>query len=111
MKNETYVITGMHCAACSAAVQRVISRLDGVENCEVNLITEKMNVTYDDGKVGFDDFVRVIEKAGFAIEQDKSHAAENESKPYSLTPRFCGHSCRMGAVDLLAIFVLPLRIN
>lgn len=84
MKNETYLITGMHCAACSAAVQRVVLRLDGVKNCEVNLITEKMNVTYDDGKVGFDDFVRVIEKAGFAIEQDKSHAAENESKPYSL---------------------------
>ena len=84
MKNETYLITGMHCAACSAAVQRVISRLDGVENCEVNLITEKMNVTFEPRKVGYEDFVRVIEKAGFGIEQENRQVAENETKPYSL---------------------------
>lgn len=84
MKNETYLITGMHCAACSAAVQRVVSRLDGVENCEVNLITEKMSVTFEPRKVGYEDFVRVIEKAGFGIEQENRHVAENETKPYSL---------------------------
>ncbi len=84
MKNETYLITGMHCAACSAAVQRVISRLDGVKSCEVNLITEKMNVIFEPHKVGYEDFVRVIEKAGFGIEQDKSLIPEKESKPYSL---------------------------
>ena len=50
MKTETYNISGMHCAACSSAVNRVISRLEGVTECEVNLITEKMRVTYNEKK-------------------------------------------------------------
>lgn len=84
MKTENYIITGMHCAACSAAVQRVVLRLNGVENCEVNLITEKMSVTYDVQKVGYEDFVRVIEKAGFGIEREKTKAPEKNTKPYNL---------------------------
>lgn len=72
IKKETYIITGMHCAACSSAVDRVMHRLDGVTECEVNLITEKMNVTYDEKKVTFSDFKRVIEKAGFGIEKENS---------------------------------------
>ena len=68
MKTETYKITGMHCAACSSAVARVMSRLDGVSSCEVNLMTEKMTVSYNEKKVTLKDFTRVIEKAGFGIE-------------------------------------------
>ncbi|MBR7132479.1 MAG: copper-translocating P-type ATPase [Clostridia bacterium] len=70
MKTEQYIINGMSCAACSASVQRVISRLDGVTGCEVNLITGKMTVTFDEQKTGQTDFVRVVEKAGFGIERD-----------------------------------------
>lgn len=85
MKNEIYTITGMHCAACSSAVQRVVSRLDGIENCEVNLMTEKMNVTYNEQKTGYKDFVRVIEKAGFGILQNNQQVQPQKiSKPYNL---------------------------
>lgn len=84
MKDEIYTITGMHCAACSGAVQRVVSRLDGVENCEVNLMTEKMSVTYNEQKVGYKDFARVIEKAGFGILQDTQIQPQKISKPYGL---------------------------
>ena len=52
MKEERYNISGMSCAACSASVQRVVSKLDGVESCEVNLVTEKMTVVYDETKTG-----------------------------------------------------------
>jgi Cu+-exporting ATPase len=109
MKNETYIITGMHCAACSAAVQRVVMRLDGVENCEVNLITEKMNVTYDGGKVGFDDFVRVIEKAGFNIEKQKLEENEKNYKFPALI--FAGFfSLLLLYVSMLQMFFSQLPI-
>ena len=62
----------MSCAACSASVTRVVSRLEGVENCEVNLITGKMTVNFDENKTGEADFIRVVEKAGFGIEPDIS---------------------------------------
>lgn len=90
MKNENYAITGMHCAACSSAVQRVVSRLDGVENCEVNLMTEKMNVTYNEKKVNYKDFQRVIEKAGFGIQQDNRQIQpQKAANPYSLLAAGC----------------------
>lgn len=85
MKTEIYDISGMHCAACSSAVQRVVSRLAGVDVCEVNLMTEKMTVKYDEKAVGFEDFQRVITKAGFGISEVKEEEKEKGSqKPYPL---------------------------
>ncbi|MGN0452060.1 MAG: heavy metal translocating P-type ATPase [Acutalibacteraceae bacterium] len=80
MKQEQYNISGMSCAACSSSVQRVVSRLDGVQSCDVNLITGKMTVNYDESKTGEADFVRVVEKAGFGISPDKPKE-EQKKKP------------------------------
>lgn len=76
MKTSVFIIGGMSCAACSASVNRVVSRLEGVEACEVNLITGKMNVTYDENLVTISDFTRVVEKAGFTIEEEKEEKKE-----------------------------------
>lgn len=64
-KRETYVITGMSCAACSAAVERVTKKLDGVEQSSVNLTTGKMSILYDEKKVTSEDIIAKVEKAGF----------------------------------------------
>lgn len=77
MKEERYNISGMSCAACSASVQRVVSKLNGVESCEVNLVTEKMTVVYDETKTGPADFKKSVERAGFGISPE---TAENEEK-------------------------------
>ena len=71
MKTKVYDISGMSCAACSASVTRVVSRLEGVTECDVNLIAGKMTVTFDEERVGAGDFVRVVEKAGFGIAEEK----------------------------------------
>ncbi len=81
MKNEQYIISGMSCAACSASVNRVVSRLEGVESCDVNLITGKMSVVFDPDKVGEADFIRVVQKAGFGIAPDKTDKKEKAEKP------------------------------
>ncbi len=67
MKTQQYNVSGMSCAACSASVQRVVTRLKGVENCDVNLITGTMTVTFDEDLVSSADFFRVVQKAGFGI--------------------------------------------
>ena len=66
--NETYKITGMTCAACAKAIERVVKKLDGVEEQNVNIATEKLNIVYDRSKVNFDDIKCVIEKAGYGVE-------------------------------------------
>lgn len=80
MKQEQYNISGMSCAACSSSVQRVVSKLNGVESCDVNLITGKMTVSFEETKTGESDFIRVVEKAGFGIEADKPKAEEKQEK-------------------------------
>ncbi len=83
MKTEQYIISGMSCAACSASVTRVVSRLEGVELCEVNLITGKMTVRFDPEKCGEADFVRVVEKAGFGITRDAPQPTNKPQKEKS----------------------------
>ena len=78
MKDETYRITGMHCAACSASVEKVSGRLPGVELSEVNLMAETMHIIYDESTVSPDQIRAKIEKAGFGLEEirhDDVHAA------------------------------------
>lgn len=105
MKQEEYIISGMSCAACSASVQRVVSRLEGVESCDVNLITGKMTVSYDEQKTGQADFTRVVEKAGFGIRPD---TPEETEKPKTDEKKKCGFG---GTVVSAVLSVLLLYIS
>lgn len=67
MIEEIYLIEGMSCAACSAAVERVTRKLDGVELSEVNLTTNRMTIKYDENKVTPELIMSKVEKAGFGI--------------------------------------------
>lgn len=65
MKTEKYVITGMSCAACSSAVERVTKKIDGVSESNVNLTTGIMTITYEEGKVTPEKIIAKVERAGF----------------------------------------------
>ena len=87
MRAEKYDITGMHCAACSSAVERVTRKLPGVSRSEVNLTTGIMNIEYDESQTTREDICKKVEKAGFGCalhqeepapqtEEDKKNAAD-----------------------------------
>lgn len=81
MKTEVYNITGMSCAACSSAVERVTRKLEGVQESSVNLTTAKMTITYDETAVTPDMIVGKVEKAGFGAAlaaADKSLREQDE---------------------------------
>ena len=65
MREEKYDISGMHCAACSASVERVTRKLPGVERSDVNLTTGIMTICYDEALVGEEQIVAKVQKAGF----------------------------------------------
>lgn len=69
MIEEKYHITGMSCAACSASVERVTRKLEGVSESEVNLTTETMRIVYDEKVVGQEQIVAKVNKAGFGCER------------------------------------------
>ena len=55
----------MHCAACSAAVERVTRRMEGVARSDVNLTMNRMTIEYDESKVTPQLIISKIEKAGY----------------------------------------------
>ncbi|HCC34747.1 MAG TPA: cadmium-translocating P-type ATPase [Ruminococcaceae bacterium] len=79
MESKTLKIGGMSCAACSARVERVVKKLNGVENVSVNLATEKASVTFDAQAVTLAAITAVIEKAGYtAVEEIKVNTADKD---------------------------------
>ena len=82
MREERYDISGMHCAACSASVEKVTRRLPGVERSDVNLTTGIMTIRYDETQVGPEQIVAKVEKAGFGatLHGRKTEQAEKDAK-------------------------------
>lgn len=79
----TLKIGGMHCAACSRAVERALKKTDGIEEANVNIATEKAVFSYDEKKIKYDDIVNVIVKAGYQVlgkEEDPSVVKAREIK-------------------------------
>ncbi len=70
-KKETFIVKGMTCSACSAAVEKITGKLDGVESAEVNLATEKLVVVYDTSVIQADTIMAKIEKAGYVPSYDE----------------------------------------
>lgn len=68
MTTEVYLIKGMTCASCSSAVERVTRKLAGVESSEVNLATNKMTITYDEGQLTPEAIMERVDRAGFEAE-------------------------------------------
>ena len=65
MKTEIYDITGMHCAACSSAVERVTRKLPGVSESNVNLTMARLTITYDESQTTEQMICDKVNKAGF----------------------------------------------
>ena len=80
MKTEVYDIKGMTCASCSAAVERVTRKLEGVESSQVNLATNKMTITYDEGKLTPEMIIAKVQRAGFDAEQFHEKQKEEQQE-------------------------------
>ncbi len=88
---EKYEITGMNCAACSARVEKAVLKVDGVDSCSVNLLTNSMTVegTSDSKKI-----IEAVKMAGYGASKkgdknsiDKPEADFNKSETSTLKAR------------------------
>lgn len=79
----TLKIGGMHCAACSRAVERALKKTEGIEDANVNIATEKAVFNYDEKKLKYNDIVNVIVKSGYQVlckEEDPAAVKAREIK-------------------------------
>ncbi len=65
MTKETFDVTGMSCSACSARVEKAVGKLVGSDNVSVNLLTNSMQVRFDEAKVSVAAIVEAVINAGY----------------------------------------------
>lgn len=81
MIKEKYNITGMSCAACSAKVEKTVSKLVGMDKASVNLLTNSMQVEYDEKKLSSKDIIKSVVDAGYgaSLAGDTKEKAKDKS--------------------------------
>ena len=79
---EQYTVTGMSCAACSARVEKAVSKVEGVTSCSVSLLTNSMGV---EGTASSAAIIKAVEEAGYGasrkgetVQSGKSRSMEAE---------------------------------
>ena len=69
METRQFNVTGMSCAACSSRVEKAVCALRGVSAAEVNLLTNSLKATFDEGVLGVEDIERAVEDAGYGASE------------------------------------------
>lgn len=72
---QKFMITGMSCAACVGHVEKAVKNLPGVEKVEVNLLTNSMQMTYDETKTTQETIINAVTQAGYGASCENSKSA------------------------------------
>ena len=77
---EQYIVTGMSCAACSARVEKAVSKVPGVTSCSVSLLTNSMGV---EGTASEQEIIKAVADAGYGASKKGEGAAKTQSSSAS----------------------------
>ncbi|MCI9195544.1 MAG: cadmium-translocating P-type ATPase [Angelakisella sp.] len=103
MTTKQLRIGGMYCAACSANLERVLNRREGILSATVNIATEMASVQYDEAVIGMEGITQAVENAGFEVVADET--------PEETEKRKSGHSHSLRVRLIVAMaFAVPLFI-
>lgn len=112
MSKEKYQVTikGMHCAACSSRIERVVGNLDGVVHCSVNLATEKALIDFDPSATSEEMIQGAIAGLGFGAEKivEKKGTSRLPEEPVK---ELAGMKKRLLPAFLLAVCIMFLSMG
>lgn len=82
MIKEKYAVTGMTCSACSSHVEKSVGKLPGMKKVSVNLLTNSMQVEYDEAVCDTEKIIAAVEKGGYgaSLMQDSLEAASAQKE-------------------------------
>ncbi len=108
-------VEGMSCAACSAAVERAVNKLDGVSSAQVNLLAKLLTVEFDESIVTTEKICAAVERAGFSatLHEDEpapisvAKAADNKAaQPQKPIEKYTDVKTRLAvSIPLLAVLM------
>ena len=101
-------IEGMTCSACSTRLEKVLSKLDGVDGASVNLATSNARVSVTSGTLSVSDLIVAVERAGFT-----GRAIETSSEALQQAARRAADRARLELIILIgaALFTLPFIVQ
>ncbi len=97
-------VSGMHCAACSSRIERVLGNRDGVAEITVSLPGESMSVAWDPGKVSREDLAQAVKELGFSAEFETETEEEHKRRTEAEL------AATRGRVVFAWVFALPLLV-
>ncbi|MDR0355296.1 MAG: heavy metal translocating P-type ATPase [Deltaproteobacteria bacterium] len=77
MARESFLVTGMSCAACAARVEKAVSALPGLKSVSVNLLKNSLDAVYDEAQSSPEAITSAVVKAGYGARPKKAEAADN----------------------------------
>ena len=78
--NKKYKVTGMTCSACSSRVEKCVGKLDGVNTVSVNLLTNSMQIDFDESKLTEEKIADSVTQAGYGMEIPTGKSDKKEEK-------------------------------
>ena len=104
---EKFAVTGMTCAACSAHVEKAVSKLGGVQSCGVNLMLGSMVVDYDEDLLSPQTIIAAVTDAGYGARQ-ASEVGRSPQSAREQEVRAMGRRLLWSVVCLVPLFYLGM---
>lgn len=70
MKKTQITVNGMTCTACQAAVEKAVTKKEGIKTASVNLATKKLLIQYDENKIELQDIINIVNNSGYEAVED-----------------------------------------
>lgn len=114
MKKAVCKVKGMSCAACSASVERILNKKEGVESAQVSLAAEEASIIYDENKISIEEMQEAVKKGGYKLlapedsSEDKESNQEKEAEKLHLIRLY---TCIIFALPLFVLCMAPMVIT
>jgi Cu+-exporting ATPase len=79
IETVSFPVEGMTCASCVNRITRFLSKVEGVEEANVNLASESATVRYDAGRIGVADLVAAVDAAGYVARVEQASSADHQA--------------------------------
>lgn len=83
MKKKVLSVTGMTCTSCAKAIEKSVSKVEGVANVSVNFATEKLIVEFDESKASIEKIREAVKRAGYGVLDDREETIREVTVPIS----------------------------
>lgn len=108
MSKEFFNITGMTCASCSARVEKTVSKLEGIDSVSVNLLTNSMEVNFDESKINTQNIISAVTNAGYGANIKNKQTAKKEMSPADDDVKSAKHRLIASIIFLIPLFYISM---